>query len=1053
MRIGRMCGFAAVVALLLSGWWLGPCREERVRGLDGSQDDAQDSELSAHSDTLSTPTAASSHSERKEASAGSSPPVSLIVLDDDGGRVADAEVTVTGVAAVDDWHRLSATGRATASPHFFSGKTGADGALVLPDRAHLPNEDRYILWVTHRNRLGTWIDFTAIGDDREAQIEVQLQARAELQAEVLQTDGSRATGGWVVQTVMGVESPLEPMPGYSETPDQEELARRSFVRRVPVSGSGTAQLFPLRYECYAQAVQGDLLSECRIVAPTRTALRLELQSCFYLRGTCTCTDTRGPGGRLYVLTTNAHVQDIASWYVVGSDFGPLHIPLPSNARLVAVLDSECGATAPVDLTDVRAGETRTVHFDATPTSPSWVRVVDEAGNPIRGATVTSSWLIAGNWVRKSATSDAEGYCAIVGIGSDSILVSARHTLFASVAGIDCLAHQPKDSAPIISLSSARDISGHVFVSGKPAGAFTVFAWSEDPQASQSFSFRDRERGDFELPRVSTEELHLLAAGPGMSSSAIVTVPAGDAPVNGVRLDCLAASRLQLQAFDSSTGDPIQGAVVSQSPYAMQVGLPSVSPELVTDSQGFASFADFSCSETVVFVEHEDYSSRSLVLPAVSPDSDRGAIRVALDGMKRVTVTLLPWPPVEWKIAWVRITGSSESDYEEVDSSGSRSFDSVAVGPLDVYVVFPDSTTISWEGYIFPGPDETIEIDLETDNQLEVSLAGHRDEVGERLICEYVSVRGEAPAFSLRTLMDDAGTARLSGLPQREGLIRISLEGGTEIAEKVITQEILAAGQVSLEASTHHIELAVSESDGAPASGVYVYAAPDNAPFQLYDWAMTNADGEASIARSGDTPSSVLAALGAKVTSVRRFDPMIYDEDVMTLTFIEPVEVRFAAPGAGSAFVEVQCHVNVEQPRLWIAEVSTSVPMMISPGTYSLVLKTPGLWLDEDTIRIPEAGGVVEIQVRRLGVLSISALVADGVALAELEVVDGLSGESSVDRLARGAISRVEVEGGFEFRGLPCGEYRWSARFVDGLERSGTVQVAPDTRTSLEIARD
>lgn len=233
----------------------------------------------------------------------------------------------------------------------------------------------------------------------------------------------------------------------------------------------------------------------------------------------------------------------------------------------------------------------------------------------------------------------------------------------------------------------------------------------------------------------------------------------------------------------------------------------------------------------------------------------------------------------------------------------------------------------------------------------------------------------------------------------------------------------------------------------------MYAAADHAPIELYDWAVTDVDGEASIARSGDTPSWVLAALGSKVTSIRRFDPKIDDEDVLTLTFKEPVEVRFSAPGAGSAFVEVQCHVNVEQPRLWIAEVSTSVPVLISPGTYTLVLKTPGLWLDEDTIRIPEGGGVVEIKVRRLGVLSVSALGADGVALAEVEVVDGLSGESSVDRLARGTISRVVTEGAFEFRGLPCGAYRWTARFVDGLERSGVVQVAPDTRTALEIARD
>ncbi|MCB9902929.1 MAG: hypothetical protein H6831_00835 [Planctomycetes bacterium] len=983
--------------------------------------------------------------------------VQLTVLDQAGVPVQGALVSLTTPTRADEWRRLDVAGRLTTSPHAFIEETDAWGQVKLPSPTGASAKGPIFLWVTHAEYQGQWLDYSTGAAPESSNMTVSLGPPRNLHARL--EDRALERGGpiWIVQTLSSDESTGGGSPGLSDRHSIENGARRSLIRMTEVGALGDCELPQFEYESFAQAIGTHAQSSLRIVVPERQELLLSLLSTFFIRGRVLCDGLPNEGEAiLAVYSTVGHSRDVLSEHIVrmNSSFGPLEVPLPSTGRLFASASSPCGGTVPIALGTVAAGETVLTEFLGTSSPDSWFQVQDAQARPVSWASVIASWPTAGTWVERSGVTDADGYCKIAGIGGETVQVTIRHGSLASRTQLYCSAHRPREEPQLIVLERGRDILGSVRLEGAPATDFTIFAWNEDPQGALSFSFRDRKHGNFDLPRVSTSELHVLAAGPGMSSSPILTIPAGDASVDGIQLHCQSASRLQLQVFDSSTGDPIAGAVVSQSPYAMQVGLPSVSTELVTDAQGFASFEDFSCSETVLYVEHEDYSERSMVFSSVPPETDRGVVRVAMDGMRNLTISLKPWPSNEWETAWVQISGSTETEFEEVDSSGSRRFDSVAIGPLNACVVFPDSTTVLWEGYLFPGSDDLIVIDLESENHLDVSLTGHPDDEGERLICEYVSVRDDAPAFSLRTLMNDRRKARLNGLPEGTGLIRISFESGAEIAEKVITAGILASGEVTLEATTHEIDVLVRQSDGTPAAGIYVYAAPDHAPFQLYDWAMTNAVGEASIERSGASPSSVIAAIGAKVTSVRRFDPTIDDEDALELKFIEPVEVQFSAPGAGPASVEVQGHLNVTKPRLWIAEISTSVPHMVSPGTYTLVLKTPGLWLDQPSIRIPEAGGSVEIEVRRLGVLSVSPLGTDGIGLADVELTDAKNGESSDVRLAHGKISRITTEdGALEFRGLPCGTYQYHARFADGLVRTGSVQVAPDTRTTLEIARE
>jgi hypothetical protein len=956
---------------------------------------------------------------------------------------------------VRDWRKLDLLDRAFASPHAFSGLTDSEGKCTLPTYAVVEPADQYFLWVTHPQFTANWAAHSLSAEGSRNHISITLGPPRHLQVEV--SSGAQAAGSsaWVIQTLSFYGSASGPGQGFVQNAASENAAREAMVRIHQAAPPTPLLLQQFEHESHLQAVAPGARSAVRVVVPNRDRLRLPLHATFFLRGLVTCDDlSRAEEASLALISTVGQSRDVLAEYSVkvGSQFGPIEVPLVTSGTIHAVASTRCGGTRAVALGEAAPGQTLYAEFPGRPIPESWFRVVDLSNQPIGDAVVSASWFSEGVWISQDGLTNKDGFCSVNGIGVDRAFVTARHLSYASQEGIECAAYQPKSAAPMITLSPGRNISGRVLLDGEPAESFTISVWRDDPQVSASFSFVDRAQGSFELPGTSIEELHLMAAGASMSSSPITIIPAGELDIGEVVIHCAAAGSLRIQVVDSATGKSVESASVQQRPAAGRIGLSSTAPELMTDSQGIAQFKSFSCTETVVLIDHPEYSERSVLLPEVAPGTTRDPLRISIDRLKRLEVRLRPWPPAEWETAWVRIGGSGQSKFEEVTSGGSMDFGLVPVGPLDLYVVFPDSTTVSWEGYLLPGDDGIIVIDLETTNTLDVLLDGHDVEVDQQVICEYVAIREAGPAFSLRTLMNEDRRAQLRGLPDGVGLVRVSLGDGTEIAERVITREILDSGQLTIEPRTHSIDVLVVDAEGVPVPNVYVYAAADHAPIALYDWAQSDESGAATIARSGETPSKVFASAGARLSAIHRHDPADVSSDGITLKLIDTVEVNFTAPGAGVSAPEVLFNLHLASPRLWVAEISTLLSQQVSPGNYLVVLRTPGLWLDEEIIQVPPSGGVVPIRVRRQGALAVAPL--GGLSLEAVQLTDLLDNQSSEDRLARGRISRVSLDGGgFEFRGLPCGEYRWTARFTDGLERSGTVHVAPDTRTTLEIARE
>lgn len=981
----------------------------------------------------------------------------LSILTPEGVHVPGALVTITGVNAAAEWRELGLAARCSSSPHVFSKPTGLDGTVELPTLPHSEVPDRLFVWVTHPNHQAVWLDYKDVVDSPLSQLEVQLGRQAGITATVSRRDGSPAPSATIIQCLTGEHSLLDASPRAQGGRESEDLARTALVRLTRTDSQGYASLPQFAYESSAQAVLASEISALRTVVPTRTHMQMQLGATFFLGGSAPCLSNDSDGWGLLAVTckVGAGTEVLAEFHLrAEAQFGPFEIPLPSEVDAVhATFSSSCGATEVCDLTGVGPGETKWIEFDATPTPESWYRVTDSAGTPLAGAVLKASWNSEGSWVRAQGFTDADGYCELSGLAVDSVSIRVESDGYATVADLEFPAHLPRNEAPVIELHPGRQLRGRVLLDDRPLGRFTIFAWSSDPSSCQVFGFLDRSDGSFELPGLGTEELHLFAASATASSSDTLTVPAGSQDVTGIRLLCRPTGTLAVEVVDSSTGLPVEGARISQLPHLRGIGLQSVAPILLSDARGRARFEEFSCSETVLSVTHPDYSERNVLLPSSSPDTERPSLRIAIHRTKELRIVLHPWPQEQWDTAWVRLRGTKETSYEEVSADGVMVYSEVPVGQIDVLVVFPDSMLITREGHVLPGSDETIIVDLNLDHQLEVVFED-RDEFGDqRIICEYIAKREGEPPFSLRAVLVEDGAAHLRGIPDGIGLIRLSLDDETEVAEQVVTQSMLEDGHLTLRRQTHAIEVEVRSANGDTAEGIYAYAVADHAPMELSDWSVTGPDGSASIARSGSTPSRVFAAIGSTLTSVRRYDPAVHSDEVVELRLIDPVDVHYSAPGAGSSEVELQCNLFLADPRLWVAEISTMVPHSISPGIYALMLKTPGLWLDEDRIEVPPAGGVVEIKVRRLGVLTVKGVSGNAVALDEVELIDALDGESSVERLERGAISRVAVEGGFEFRGLPCGEYQWSARFADGLVREGHVQVPPDARSMLEVARE
>lgn len=980
-------------------------------------------------------------------------PRRLRVLSSSGEPLTGALATITSVNAAEQWSQLDIGEQISQLPHTFEGKTSKDGTLELPPPGELGDSGRQVLWITHPTHLATWRELSDPDLQQAHELEIPLGPRRSLEVKVTKHADDWSEPILVLQTGVHLASRFS----SSEPLSANDAARLTLARLSETTSEGRCALPQFAFESAAQAVSGSSMSLRRPVVPSRSTMTMKLETTFSLRGSANCWTGESEGTAiLSVLASTGQGLDLCAEIRVdlGNAFGPLSVPLPPADTIHVTLSGECGAAQQEELQNVLAGEMREVHFRLPEVPESWFRAVGHDGRPLEGALISASWLDGDLWLQREGITDEEGLCRLEGIGSPQVTLTASLEARATAKERMVSSYLERSSAPTIFLPSGRSISGRVLLGEVPADDFAVIVWGENSQNSQVFRFFDRPNGSFEIAGIETGEINLLAAGIGMSASPTLALPPGDQHLSNVELVCSAAGQLDIVTVDSKTGSPISGASIFQHPVAGRHALFAVAGDQITDTSGLVTFEDFSCSETAVSVGHPDYTKRTVLLPAVKPGATRQRLVIAVNRTKQLRVELYPWPHDLWDLAWVGLRGSAERDLEQVSDDGAIEFEAVDSGQLEILVVFPDSMMMTWEGALLPGEAETIRIYVGEEQRLDVFLEDKSAFKDLRIVCEYAAQQDGAPPFTQRAIVNEDGLTQLRGLPKGDGIVRLSLDDGTYVAERVVSASDLESGRVTLSSGTHSIEVLVQDANGEPVPGVYVYAVPNLAPMELSDWSTSGRNGRATIQRSGRTPSRVLASTGSRHSDVHWFDPSAKQADPLVLELPDPVEVQFTAPGAGSETAEVQWNLYVEEPRLWIGQLSTAFTHESSPGSYFVQLKTPGLWLDEQLIEIPTSGGLVEIKVRRLGALSVVPLGADAVALDTVQLIDTLDNQSSDDRLARSTISRVELEGGgFEFGGLPCGEYEWSARFTDGLVRAGRVRVAPDTRTTLEIARE
>ncbi|HTF89401.1 MAG TPA: carboxypeptidase regulatory-like domain-containing protein [Planctomycetota bacterium] len=924
-------------------------------------------------------------------------------------------------------------------------------------------ENESIVWAWAPDFAANW---TRVPPTREIHdsVEVLLSQHSALTITVVDVDGKPVAASAVC--VVGL-NPLR----------SGELARRAFRNfqvSVQTDDAGMASVSVPDGSIVAWAEKGSLRSVPSLDIPANVErLKLSLQPSFTVIGDVSPIDEElyQPTMQVtaYAKAGSTTLRLAQGRVLENGDVATFCVPLTNSDGYEFVVRGGGALPSIQRIVPPQPDSTVTLHFALKGGSSIQVLVTDEKEVPIEGANVLVQWEQEGGGAQV-ATTDDHGDATVLGLYPTGLTLNVRAKGFIPVSYSNINPSDYEGDSISILLEPGGTLRGRVLKATKPLQDFSVVFWRPDtPAARIETAFHDKADGRFEIEGAPLGDLLVYASSSEYPRSdvhsAFLKLGSSDELVFELP-DPLVGSG---QVLDANTAQPIPTAKIELwNSYRAAYLSPAGGGQHAVEPDGRFKIKGFPPGDSRFVVRASGYSQYLGLASARAGEAvDLGII--AMQRSQRLQVRLTSTTPIDFTGYSSNADGNAPYPMQFFNADGVASWDDAGPNLYYVRVFLPDDSVMSLERYCRPGSDWEFVFPQDPSRTLDVLVS---DLEGDPLQPDgdvvvhlvYTAIGGNQLVHS--SGLAETGKAHFGTVAAKRVYAEVIGDSGDRLAADTFTLED-GANEVRLTLGGKSLRVHVTSPDGAPLEGATLdarMAAGESPWFQLTS---TDAGG-----------LHTFTGLGMK----RLFINVQHDQfgarsdvevDLETWKSEETLEIKLDPRATvavrlldGKAPVPA-ASVRILGPHsghilgVFTTDAGGNVRYgPVAPGSYLVAVEQPGVWLTEQLVEAGDKDHPRDVQVRKLGGLSLQLVSASGQAAAGVgvELESSETGAKLSDWIERGLVS----VGGGEFvsdagghalvTGIPHGEYvvRLTSQAGSYVAGRVTVQAGAPTNSSLTL---
>ena len=679
---------------------------------------------------------------------------------------------------------------------------------------------------------------------------------------------------------------------------------------------------------------------------------------------------RRAGGTSAPLEQAAVARD-GSW-------GPMRLPLDATWEYSFELTGDGVVTERQKIIRPTPGERVWLEFEAKRAVRLTVTVLDSDSRPIPGAGVSAWWSAEAGSAMFSRKTDSEGVAVLSGCAPTTVFLEASAPGYVQTADLSFDLSEGRDQATTVTLTPAGRIVGTCLRRGHPVPDFEITYWAGHPTGRSTLSFSQRADGSFEIPSAPLGQVSVFASSRECPRSEVQVVEVAPDEDAEVVIDLPEAITGKGQVVDIATGEPVRDARVQLYTNYQAHYMDSWGPAHPVDEAGRFEVEGFAPGDTRYAVRAEGYTQflgQAFGVPGEV--LDLGVLVLAES--QPLTLKLVASGEVDFTKYRARATGNQYFPIEPFDSTGTLTYPSAGPGPYYIWLFCPDGTQKNIETYLFAGEEWTLEFPVGTGRELRVRVRGTEgrtpSEVGvTNVLATYRSQQG-LPVSEYQSL-SAGGEATFSEIPGDMATIEALSEEDARLG-LVVARLDAAVNEVELEVGGPGLQLRVVDPHGSPIEGATVMLFADAPASGWSARGYTDSSGEYRFRSLG--AERVLLNVSHPTHGVRgdiRVEPTrLAVDEVMEIELDSKARIRARFVDRGEPLAGVEAHAYLADCDFRVATLySDSAGIVasgaVSDGAYRLVVRQPGLWQVDEGVPATRGSAPVDIEVRRLGNLSL-----------------------------------------------------------------------------------
>ena len=691
-----------------------------------------------------------------------------------------------------------------------------------------------------------------------------------------------------------------------------------------------------------------------------------------------------------------------------------------------------------------------------------VRVRDHEQNLLTGVRVEASWGDPDPKVSVVAETDDRGVTTVACARPGDVWLALSGDGFVrSTVGPFATDMLEKIGADLY-LGRAGNLRVTCLREGRPVSQYTLRYWEGLPHEALEKDVDADEFGGVTLEDVPIGDVKLFAFDDRSPASEIVSVSVASGEPAEVELELRDAVRGTGRVVDSETGFPIQDAVVEVHLLLGTNRLGACSAPVQVDSAGVFGGLALPATACWIDVRAPGYAvGGTRCEPGKAETFDIGAIELSASGT--VEVKLVGRPGQDLSAYMVDLSYEEQAPRIPCTPDGRATFEGIGVSSPFLTVWPPDAGKQYMELDLRPGERWYYEIPLFSDSILALQVLPSR---GEELVSGmWVGANFLSP--------DGIRTVRHKQLPL-DGRVEFDSITGEQVVIEVWSPDfdVIAARKVSMPASgTEEVVVELVEgsrricfvdTDYEPIADAAVNIKLHGDDTAWMFSAATDAEGAIELRRIADQALVADVLFGRAVArqlpiefAAGADETTVVVVDVSASVRLRAVDGDLPLEGAKAGLSERAGFMSfdvVDADAQGYAQFGA-----LSPRSYQAEVYGKGLWTAYQTVDATSDYPLHEIQVRRVG--SLSLMITRGgapLAGALVELTSREFGEVASQWLAEGRIQtstgdlRSDAHGQLSVFGLPHGEFAWRATFPSGAAVEGELVVIPMVTTDLVL---